>query len=263
MRPRKANYLIHRWLGLVVSLQLLAWSIGGFMFSVLELETVRGERDVAAAPFDPIDERAISTLPDAVRKTIQTLSSGPSDVATIMLADRGLGPTWEVRTQAGHLVARLDPETGQPLDPLSEDHARRVATRDFAHPAPIARVELIEEAPPIEYRKGALPAYRVEFDHPSALRLYLDANTGQIMARRNQTWRIFDFFWMLHTMDYAGRDDFNHPLLTVFSLLAIATSASGVMLWAWRAVARLHRRRGATQTTASAPGQQDDASRSR
>lgn len=262
MRPRKANYLIHRWLGLIVSLQLLAWSIGGFMFSVLELETVRGERDVAAAPFEPIDGAAISALPDAVRLTTRTLSSDRSDIATIMLADRGLGPTWEVRTAAGHLVARLDPETGQPLAPLSEDDARRVATRDFAHTAPIQRVELVEEAPPIEYRKGALPAYRVEFDHPLGLRLYIDADTGQVMARRNQSWRIFDFFWMLHTMDYAGRDDFNHPLLTAFSLLAIATSGSGVMLWGWRAAARLRRWRGAPQTTASAPGQQD-ASRPR
>ncbi|RMH10155.1 MAG: hypothetical protein D6695_11965, partial [Planctomycetota bacterium] len=92
--------------------------------------------------------------------------------------------------------------------------------------------------PPIEYRSGPLPAYAVQLDHPKRPHIYIDARSGQITARRNRPWRIFDFFWMLHTMDYAGRDDFNHPLLTGFSVLAIASAGSGLALWGWRAMPR-------------------------
>jgi len=48
---------------------------------------------------------------------------------------------------------------------------------------------------------------------------------------RNSKWRIFDFLRMLHTMDYAGRDNFNNTLLTTFSILGLATISSGFLLF--------------------------------
>lgn len=50
-------------------------------------------------------------------------------------------------------------------------------------------------------------------------------------AIRHRDWRTFDFLWMLHTMDYAGRDDFNNLLLRVFSVLGLATVLSGFVLF--------------------------------
>ncbi len=243
MKPRKSTYLIHRWLGLIVSLQLLAWSVGGFMFSVLEIENVRGERDIGAEQFEPLSQHVITELPASIQSSIQSLSSAHSNLATVALIDRGIGPSWEIRSTSGELLARLDHESGESLPIISEQDARLVAERDFAHPAPIKKVQLIESKPPVEFRNGVLPAYRVEIHHPKQPRLYIDARTGQVVSRRNRLWRVFDFFWMLHTMDYGGRDDFNHPLLTGFSVLAIATSASGVTLWGWRAGSRLRRKR--------------------
>lgn len=238
MKPRKSAYLLHRWLGLLVSLQLLAWSTGGLIFSVLALDLVRGERDSHAAPLEPIDPTLLALLPEPVRAQTESLMSTGAAPAAVALLDRGLGPAWEARSAVGTLLARLDPATGAPLGRISPDDAARVATRDFAHAATVKSVRLIESDPPVEYRSGVLPAYAVELDHPRRPRLYIDAHTGQITARRNRLWRIFDFFWMLHTMDYAGRDDFNHPLLTAFSVLAIATASSGLALWLWRALSR-------------------------
>lgn len=57
--------------------------------------------------------------------------------------------------------------------------------------------------------------------------IYVAANTGRVTARRNNAWRRFDFFWMLHTMDYQGRDDFNHILLIAFAGLGLAAVISG------------------------------------
>ena len=77
---------------------------------------------------------------------------------------------------------------------------------------------------------------RIEFvlDHPKNPHYYVCPVTGEVLKRRNRPWRLFDFFWMLHIMDYRGRDDFNHLLLTSFSVLAILTSVSGMVLWSWR-----------------------------
>jgi hypothetical protein len=43
---------------------------------------------------------------------------------------------------------------------------------------------------------------------------------------------------MLHTMDYGGRDDFNHPLLIGFAALGLTAVLSGWSLW----IVRLWRR---------------------
>ncbi len=243
MKPRKTTYLLHRWVGLIVSLQLLAWSVGGLMFSILEIDVVRGERDAIAIPFEPFSTEAFAHLPEFVGAEVLRLSETHPGLSEISLRDRGLGFFWEVHDADGVLIARLSPTDGAVTAMLTEQEASRLAQRDFAHEAGVVKAVLIESDPPIEYRKGALPVYAVTLDHPQKPNVYIDAQTGRVNARRNKTWRIFDFFWMLHTMDYTGRDDFNHPLLTAFSVLAITTSATGVSLWGWRFCSRLRKPR--------------------
>lgn len=236
MKPRKTTYLVHRWLGLVVSLQLLAWSVGGFMFSVLHLDAVRGERDIGSPIFQPMATEAIDRLPIAASLADTDLRP----VGSISLADRGLGPRWEVRDVDGVLIGVMDTDAA-PISMITPDEAGRVALRDFAPPATVESVTLIEDSPPTEYRSGVMPAYRVDLVHDRRPHVYVDARSAEIHARRNDSWRVFDFFWMLHTMDYSGRDNFNNPLLTGFSILAIATSMSGLALWIWRAASRWRR----------------------
>ena len=87
-----------------------------------------------------------------------------------------------------------------------------------------------------EYREKPLPAYRVVFDGKDSLHMYLDGYTGKVLSMRTTKWRIFDFMWMLHVMDYETRDDFNHFLLQFFAFLAVVTSLTGIVLWVvtWR-----------------------------
>jgi hypothetical protein len=71
----------------------------------------------------------------------------------------------------------------------------------------------------------------VEFDHPSNTRVYVSVDRGLVTARRNQTWRVFDFLWMFHIMDYEARDDINNLLLRLLSIFGLATVISGYLLW--------------------------------
>jgi uncharacterized iron-regulated membrane protein len=95
-----------------------------------------------------------------------------------------------------------------------------------------------------EYRGKELPAWRVELDHPSGTVIYVAANRGLVTTRRNHRWRLFDFFWMLHTMDYQGRDNFNSWLLMSFSVFGVVTVVSGYWLW-WRTSTLRRKWRGA------------------
>jgi len=250
MKPRKTAYLAHRWLGLIVCVQLLAWSLGGFIFSVLSIESVRGELDMAASLFKPLSGEALLALPEPVRGSVERLA-GDEAVGAVNLKNRGLGAYWEVQSVEGGLMARLDPETGAAKGIITPEEAVLIADRDFGPEAEVASVTLIEMDPPMEYRGGPLPAYRVDFEHPKNPHIYMNAMNGEVRARRNTRWRVFDFFWMLHTMDYSGRDDFNHPLLIASSVVAIVTAGSGLTLWGWRAATRVGRRRGSRRGRSS------------
>tara|TARA_R110000744_G_scaffold112179_6_gene210455 strand:- start:7520 stop:8257 length:738 start_codon:yes stop_codon:yes gene_type:complete len=236
MKSRKSTYIAHRWFGLVISLQLLAWSVGGFIFSILNIDEVHGDTEARMVQSNGV---SIRSLPSEIQHALE--EQGVVAISTATLIDRGLGAFWEIRLTDGSWFGRIDCN-GQTAGLITLDQARSIASDDFIHDSDILSIRLIEDEPPSEYRGGRLPAYQVVMDHPKETHIYIDASTGRIMARRNKSWRTFDFFWMLHTMDYKGRDNFNHPLLTIASMLAITTSGSGLVLWGWRVIPKFRRK---------------------
>ena len=84
-----------------------------------------------------------------------------------------------------------------------------------------------------EYR-GPLPVWQVVMGDAEDTRLYISPATGDVIARRNDTWRLYDFFWMLHIMDYENRTNFNNPLVITASIAALIASISGIWLIFYR-----------------------------
>ena len=39
----RRHYAIHRWVGAIVGIQLFAWTLGGFMFSIHDIDWVHGD----------------------------------------------------------------------------------------------------------------------------------------------------------------------------------------------------------------------------
>lgn len=238
--------MLHRWIGLFICLQLIAWSSGGLIFSLLDIRAVRGETEAREAliPLAEVDALALSPA-DARLLTIEA-GAAASDLSEITLRDRGLGPRYELYDSAGVPVSAVNPRTGVVVTRLAAAEAETLALADFAPDATVLKSSLIEEAADSgEYRGKRTPAWRVDLDHPKRPHIYVDAVTGEVLARRNRIWRTYDFFWMLHIMDYKHRDNFNHPLLTAASGLAFLTGSTGVWLWGWRAKSRWRKRSGA------------------
>jgi hypothetical protein len=76
-----------------------------------------------------------------------------------------------------------------------------------------------------------LPAVAVTFEHPTATTVYVATELGIVTKYRNDKWRIFDFLYMLHTMDYQTRDNFGNWLLRAFSIFGLLTICSGFTLF--------------------------------
>ncbi|MHA6250022.1 hypothetical protein ACXYMU_18970 [Pontibacter sp. CAU 1760] len=75
-----------------------------------------------------------------------------------------------------------------------------------------------------------MPAWAITFNEPDCT-VYISSEYGNYQAIRHNRWRVFDFLWMLHTMDFEGRDNFGNILLRVFSLFGVFTVLSGFFLY--------------------------------
>jgi hypothetical protein len=225
---------IHKWLALLMAIQILFWFASGLFFALFPIERVRSEHMIAGQPPAPVDLAAAAA-------GLARLGAAPAEKV-------------ELRTLLGRPVALLtardarprlyDLSSGRLISPISMADATRIAEADHAGNARAVRVERVAESSP-EYR-GALPAWRVDF--PEAGRaLYVAADTGAVTARRSTLWRAYDFLWGLHIMDWRGHDDFNTPLLVAATALALVMSIAGTVLLPGRLgfTAWLRRRRRA------------------
>jgi len=211
---------LHKWLGLIVVLQLLLWTVSGTMFAWLDHHDVSAEHSVRAlapavlAPSSELVEPATwGSDPDA---------GGILEVRLASLLDQ-----WVWRVETVHGVTLRSATTGEPIQ-LTQQIVRELARRQYSGNGQIASV-VYHPTPTIETRNLA-STWEVRFADEPATTLYFAADDGRLVEARNGTWRLFDFFWMLHTMDYRGRDNFNNPLVITVGFAALWLALSGLLL---------------------------------
>lgn len=208
---------LHKWLGLIVGIQMTLWMLSGFAMAAMSMHQVKGS-DRRSEAARPALDRKVQPLA-AIRTSVEGAQS-------VELRDGPDGPVYHIVTPAG--ITLLDAYTGAPYE-ITAERARASAATDYFGPGKPVSAEPLT-APFTELRKHAGPVWRVNFDDDRNTTLYIDAVTGIVLERRNDIWRVFDVFWMLHTMDYVGRDNFNNPLVIVAGLAALWLSVSGFIL---------------------------------
>jgi hypothetical protein len=213
---------IHKWLALIIGIRIFIWIATGLFFTAVPIEQVRSEhrlRELEPAALSGADVANLSAALGSqapIRVTIDNRSEGARIVADY----------------ADGSAALFDARSGQKLSPIDAESALAIARSRIDTQAPVVSSELITTASP-EYR-GALPAWRIAFDEPSRLAVYVVANNGQVTARRSELWRAYDFLWALHIMDYREHENFNHAPIFIVSVLALLSTIAGVALIPYR-----------------------------
>jgi uncharacterized iron-regulated membrane protein len=205
----------HRYLGLFIGLQFLAWTISGLYFSWTDIDEIHGDQFLRAKIIEPSYSDLIGV--DEIAHKISSLT----------LVSINQTPYYWVNESSLY-----NARTGELKTEISEDEALQVAENRLIEDLKVKKIEYITATDAHhEYRERPLPAYAIHFDHPEKLIAYVDAKNGQFQRIRHERWRWFDFLWMGHTMDYQGRDNFNNLLLRIFSLFGVFTVLSGFVLW--------------------------------
>ncbi|MES2135722.1 MAG: PepSY domain-containing protein [Pseudomonadota bacterium] len=204
---------IHKWVGLILGIQFVLWTVSGAIMALLDSDKVGGHSSPAievAAPW-PRGLLDPSTLGSAESLILRRLD----DRAVYEVADASR-------------VQLLDARTGKPvtIDPIT---AERVARKAFHQTAPLVSVERLER-PNLEAREYEGPMWRVNFADAENSSSYVSAVTGRALVNRGDTWRTWDFVWMLHNMDYVNRTSFNHPLIIFVAFGTLWLSFTGFYL---------------------------------
>lgn len=233
----------HRWLGLLMAVQIIAWMASGLYFSIYPISEIRGEHLTREAP--ELETRQLTQLGSAsdVHDILEQHFAGDWELESARLFPDGNRTLWRVSGMAaGKPFVRLVDALGKGIEPhMNRDEAARKAQDWVIDAGEVEDVQYLEtDLPGGEFRNGTFPVWQVRFLEPEGVSVYIHPWTGELLARRTNRWRVFDFLWMLHVMDFETRDDFNHPLLQVAALLGLLIALSGVLFWAM--TTRLFRR---------------------
>lgn len=235
----------HKWLALIVGVQLVLWTASGSYMVVVDLDFIHGDTLIR-------NERPLLAAPDTLFPLADVRQQYP-DVRGIVLRalpDDG-APVYDVATAGGPVL--VDATSGERMSPLPEARVRALAQAYYAGSGSVVKSSLLTDdaTKPSELQALPLPLWRVDFDDAFETSLYLQPETGHLVTRRHRFWRWFDFLWSLHIMDYGKRTDVNNRLLRFATLLGVTTAATGLWLVFYSFAFLQRRRRPSPAATAA------------
>lgn len=148
----------HKWLALIVGVQLLFWTFSGLFMSAVPIEIIKSEH--------LLKEKSQQVLPSnityfPVAKAISKIE-GKESVVGVKLKNFLDEPTYVVRLSddSNHLVNAL---SGELSSPITKELALKVATRRFNGDSSKVTVKLVTDKTS-EYR-GKYPVWQVNFNN--------------------------------------------------------------------------------------------------
>lgn len=206
----------HIWLGWAAALPLLVWTISGLIMTLRPIEEVRGTTLKIDQPPRPV-----------------TVALNGSAQGTLIREGRILdqrGRSVLIATWTDGSVGRIElaPEGSRRLPPVDEAEARRAVAEGIMGGKSATSARLFDAAnPPTDFRRP-IAVWQVTL--ADGTHVYVGQGSGEIEAVRTRWWRFYDFFWGLHIMDPVEREDTSHPLLWLFSVVALGSSLLGTVL---------------------------------
>lgn len=235
MSKAKLHRLIrkaHRYLGVIFGIQFLFWTLGGLYFSWTNIKQIRGEDIRKEEPSLLLDSSTVSL--SAIISQVK-INVPVHHIKSATLADVLGKLYYQITYHDGTKIKTqlANAQTGELRLPLSEQEAVAVAKSRLKKQGTVKEIRYLTAADGHhEYREKPLPAYAVTFSGTINTTVYVSTELGTVQSFRNSRWRVFDFLWMLHTMDYQNRDNINNWVLRIFSALGIITIISGFVLYA-------------------------------
>ncbi len=208
----------HIWLGWLIGLPILMWTVTGLVMTIRPIDEVRGEhlrKDVAEMALPPDTEISVA-LPFASTRPVRSVTTQVERGETVTRI------TYMDGTSERFLA------DGRKMSPLSDVEARLIVAEAIEGGDSVTGTRRFNaDDVPFDFRRP-VPVWQVALD--DGTHVYVGTETGRIEAVRTQWWRIFDFVWGLHIMDLKEREDTSHPVLILFAILSSIGALLGCVL---------------------------------
>lgn len=210
---------IHKWVSLIIGVQVIFWVVGGLVMVSIPIERVRSEHHIRTVATPP--------LPAAVLPLAEVAALTHSRPTRAEVRSTLRGPVWILRSGEGDPVT-VSALTGAPLPAMTAPQARAAAVAAYTGVGTPTRVEYLA-TPPQETGKPT-PVWRVDFSDAERTAFYVSPLTAEVETRRSAVWRLYDFMWRLHILDFKDGENSNSPLLILVTALTLALLVTGLIL---------------------------------
>ncbi|WP_394392897.1 2Fe-2S iron-sulfur cluster-binding protein [Shewanella woodyi] len=220
---------LHKWLSLLVGIQLLLWIGTGLYFNLMDSQKARGTQYLAKSTAMIADDTVkpahiepailLNSFKPAVSLSQVSLLDKPYYLLT---HDKALYPYFK-----NHYTL-IDAITGKQVM-IDQAMAMALAVNSYNGPGIITSISRV--SPPFDDRlKEKNTLWRVNFDDEINTSVYIDEGSGRLIGHSNDDKRIVDIAFMLHFMDYANEGSFNNVQIIVFAIFTLFFAFTG-FIW--------------------------------
>jgi len=216
--------ITHTFLAVLISFQVLLWSIGGFFMHYLDFSDLytnvpapKIELSKYKLKLSDIEKISRKKYPQAKiisLKLINLLEQPFYLVNTNSLPDKFL------INQQGEIVEKLNPLF---IRQLAEYHNEKKASP--------GKIEYLEKSTGNYF--SDTPVYRVVFADQQKTEYYFSPQTGDLLAKRKALWFFYNRMWEFHLMKYTTNKTLNKFLLLITAWLSVIVVITGLLKFLW------------------------------
>lgn len=200
----------HKWLGVVVGLQMIIWMASGLYMVSIDIEKIHGDHFVKQTSSLPVTD--IAPVPKQFSQAKRVLLTSQLGRQIYLIDNRWL----------------IDATNGEAIT-VDKTYITQRAKESYKGSAAIKSVTKLMRYPD-ELGGRNRPIWRVDFEDSFNPSFYFSVQTAELVRKRSDLWRMFDFLWSLHIMDYQDGEDSHNSLLLIASIVALLLTTSGIWL---------------------------------
>lgn len=224
----KTSRKFHKWLMCFVGVQFVIWSVTGAYMVFFDIDYIHGDGLVV--------NHQTKIVSDDIQYSLKSLLNDYPQAEQISVGTFINQNVYQFSVAGQKQL--LDATNGRLLSPLDKQMGQAAARHYYSGDGQIRETELLIDNPPFELNPRALPAWRINFDDFGAPSIYVSAQSGQLVGKRHEFWRLFDWMFRFHIMDYGEAEEIDNMLLFCITLVGLLACIFGLILVYFRVFKR-------------------------
>ncbi|MEL4276627.1 PepSY domain-containing protein [Shewanella xiamenensis] len=210
---------LHKWLSLIVGLQLLIWIVTGLAFNLIDEQFLDANQYRIAAKAQSFN----SPLAPTAKLLQQYQAEGIIELKLTSVLSRAVYALTTTQQNRWFWADSLEPLS------LSDAEIQAIAKESYSGPSELSAPQILTHETPFD---ASGPVAMLTAADEVGTRIYIDTVSGAVLAHQNRQSDLKDLLFMLHFMDYAPDNGigFNHVLVQLVSIAALLFGLSGIYI---------------------------------